>query len=413
MISFCIPIVRPEKAQRVIEAIHWDYDIDTGGNYEILAEEDKERIGCPKMLKRLVDKSKGDLVVFLGDDTIPQPGFLKAALEAMSKLPDDWGLVGLNSQTSRHAAHFLADKRMLDLLPDREFFNTAYKHCFCDNELTDIATEHGRFVFCDDAKVVHDHPIFTGQPEDEDYKRVYQKQVWDFDRSLYIRRKRERLQKFAIGFPLVDPTVHVNFFTSFICMEKPADWILLFPTFPHGPFVSSLPEARNNIVQQAQWEGCSQLFMCDTDQVYPADTFKKLRSHGKDICGTRVHKRYPPFTPIFLRGDIGSYEYVSDEEMFSGKLVEVDATGTGALLLNMEIFDSIPEPWFQFDTAPDGRPVGEDIYFCSQARKQGFQIFVDTSIEVEHLSTIAIGRGLYEFFRAFNKKGGNKEWLMQ
>jgi len=38
--------------------------------------------------------------------------------------------------------------------------------------LTDIAQENGRYVFCEDAMVEHDHPIFTGDPEDDDYLRV-------------------------------------------------------------------------------------------------------------------------------------------------------------------------------------------------------------------------------------------------
>jgi len=84
------------------------------------------------MLDKLVKSARGEHIMFLGDDTIPQPGFIQAALNAMAKLPGGWGVVGLNSQKSRHAAHFLADKRILDLLPDREFFNTAYKHCWCD-----------------------------------------------------------------------------------------------------------------------------------------------------------------------------------------------------------------------------------------------------------------------------------------
>lgn len=408
-ISLCLPIVRPEKAKRVIEVFHNEFDTDQGGSYEILAEEDKERIGCPKMLKRLVRKATGNLILFLGDDTIPQSGFLKAALGSMASLPDSWGVVGLNSQNSKHAAHFLADKRMLPLLPDGEFFNTNYQHCFCDNELTDIAKEQGRFVFCEESIVKHDHPIFTGSPGDADYKRVYETEIINHDRSLYIRRKRERLNKLAIGFPLVDPRIHINFFESFVCVEKPSSWVFLMPTFPHGPLAGDLADARNSIVQQAQWEGCSKLWMIDTDQVYPTNTLNKMLSHDKDICGVRVHKRYPPFSPVFLRGAIGKFEYVSDEEMFSGKLIEVDATGTGCLLFNVAIFDSIPEPWFKFDIH-DGKPVGEDIYFCTQAKKAGFKIWVDTSLEVEHLSTIAIGRGLYEFFRHLHKKeGGTKD----
>ncbi len=401
MISVCIPIVRPEKATRVIDAVKAE-----GIEVEILAEEDKERIGCPKMLKQLVDKSKGDLVMFLGDDTIPQAGFMRAALKVMDKLPDGWGVVGLNSQPSKHAAHFLADKRMLPLL-EGEFFNTVYRHCWCDNELTDIARENGRYVFCEDAVVKHDHPIFTGKGEDADYLRVYSTEFKKYDKSIYIKRKRDRLgDKLAIGFPLCNEMVRINFFTSFSCMEKPS-YTFLLPEFPHGPWTETLAEARNSLVQQAQFEGCRKLFMMDTDQIYPLDCLTKLLTRQKDICGVRVHRRYPPFDPILIRREKGNGKYyrVSDEEMFSGDLVEVDATGTGALLFNMEIFDKIDEPWFKVITEISSR-TGEDIYFCEKAKEAGFRIFVDTSIEVDHLATIAINKPMYQMMQMLYKKGG-------
>lgn len=403
MISVCIPTIRPEKAKRCIDAVMAEGYADL----EILADQDVDRIGCPTMLKLMVDKSRGDLVVFLGDDTVPQPGFIGKALEAMSKLPDGWGVVGLNSQPSKHAAHFLADKRMLPLLSG-EFFNTAYSHCWCDWELTDIAKEAGRFVFCEEAVVLHDHPIFTGVGEDIDYLRVYSREYKKRDKLTYIKRKRDRLgDKLAIGFPLMDETVRINFFTSFCCMAKPS-YVFLLPTFPHGPWADSLSEARVSLVQQAQFEGCRKLFMMDTDQVYPEDTLTKLLAHDKAVCGVRVHRRWPPFDPIMLRRDEKGYYHVDDEEMFSGKLVEVDATGTGALLFNMEIFDTLEEPYFRVRTDETGHHTGEDIYFCEKAREAGHRIYVDTSIEVQHLSVMAINESMYKLMKTLiqSKKGG-------
>ena len=408
LISVCIPTIRPEKSKRVRKIV-WDEAQYGGIDIEILDEQDTERIGAPKMLKRLVDKSRGDLVMFLGDDTIPQKGFLGAALDAMQTLPDGWGVVGLNSQYSQHAAHFLADKRMLPLLGG-EFFNTIYKHCWCDQELTDLAKEVGRYVFAAKAIVQHDHPIFTGMGEDADYLRVYSEEWKKHDKALYVKRKRDRLgDKLAIGFPLVNEMLRVNFFTSFSCMDKGA-YTFLLPEFPHGPWAETLAEARNSLVQQAQFEGCRKLFMMDTDQIYPEDTLTKLLAHGKDVCGVRVHRRYPPFDPILVRKEKGSGKYyrVSDEEMFSGDLVEVDATGTGALLFNMEIFDSIEEPWFKVQTDASGH-MGEDIYFCEKARIAGFRIFVDTSIEVDHLATIAINKPMYQMMQMLMKKEGGEK----
>lgn len=396
-ITVIIPVVRLEKAKRCIEAV-----MALAPGVEIVSEFDTDRIGAPRMVKKLVEKSTRPLVMFLGDDTIPEKGFVEASLRALAALPDGWGVVALNSQKSRHAAHFLADKRMLDLLPGQEFFCTEYKHCFCDNELTDIAKEHGRFVFCDEAVVKHDHPIFTGEQEDEHYQRVYQKPTFMHDRCLYYKRKRDRLKGgLGIGFPLVDKLIPATFFLSYASMNKPDAYTLLVPTDPHGSFPHAISAARNSIATQAQDAGCSWLLMMDTDQVYPQDTLTKLFARQLDMCGVLVHRGWPPYDPIMMRGSPNHYDHVPDEECFSGNLVEVDATGTGCVLLNMEVFDELMPPYFS-ETLVDGRPIGEDIHFCYDLRKLGRRIFVDTSIRVGHLRQICVDRLFYEVFQKLN-----------
>ena len=183
-----IPIIRPDKAKRCIAAINNNAGID---DYEIVVEEDVARVGCPVMVKRLVDRSKGELVCFLGDDTIPQPNFLRNALRAMATLPNGWGLVGLNDQYhngNKLATHWLADKRLLPFL-DGEFFHTGYKHTRCDRELTLRCQRLGRYVWAKDAIIRHNHPAFNnGKTIDDDYIRVYSKDYVMHDKRLFWLR---------------------------------------------------------------------------------------------------------------------------------------------------------------------------------------------------------------------------------
>jgi GT2 family glycosyltransferase len=192
MISIIIPFIRPDKVVRCCNAI-----IENSGmpraEYEIVTEEDVDRIGAPKMVKRLVAKSKGQMICYLGDDTIPQKDFLKNALEAMETLPDGWGLVGLDDNirlkgTVKAAAHWLADKRLLPFL-DGEFFHTGYKHCWCDNELTVRATELGRYIFCEEAYIYHDHVIANPKNDDVHYRRAYS-QDWQIHDCVLFRKRR-------------------------------------------------------------------------------------------------------------------------------------------------------------------------------------------------------------------------------
>lgn len=191
MISIIIPIIRPDRVKECISAIREHSD---GIEYEMITMNDDKRIGAPKMVKKLVELANFDLIMFLGDDTVPQPGFLKEALSVMGEFEDGWGLVGLNDGTvlcdmpGVPATHWLAHKKLLDCL-DGEFFHTGYWHCFCDNELTERCRGLSRYRRADNAMIRHKHPLLDKTPSDADYKRVYSPKYMTHDRILFQQRK--------------------------------------------------------------------------------------------------------------------------------------------------------------------------------------------------------------------------------
>lgn len=191
MISIIIPVVRLDKINNLVKMIKDKAGLDCN-EYEIIHKYDETRIGCPKMVKHLTDISNGDMVCFLGDDTLPQDNFLSEALKEMQKFKDGWGLVGLNDGTGRIdlPCHWLAHKKLLDYLENKEFFYTGYTHCYCDKELMDKANELGRYSYCLSSLVLHDHPALTGKPTDDpDYCRVYKPAIREKDMNLYYSRK--------------------------------------------------------------------------------------------------------------------------------------------------------------------------------------------------------------------------------
>lgn len=407
-VSVILPYIRPEGAERCLAALR-----EYAPAVEVVAEYDPDRIGVARMIAKLTAKTTRPIVCFLADDTVPHAGFLEEALAAMETLPGGWGVVGLASEVGdkAKAVHWMAHKDVLPLL-DGEFHYTGYRHCFGSDEMIDRALEMGRYVKARRARFTHDNPVLTGKDFSHDrlLSDVYGKggSRWE-DQRLFWRRKRARLQRLAIGFPLVDDRVPVQFFTSFVCMEKPEEYVFLLPQFAHGPWAGSIADARNSLVEQALDEGARYLLMLDTDQVYPPETLTRLLSHGKRVCGVRVHSRWEPFAPVFYRGTVGEYQWIPDEEMYGGGLVEVDATGTGCLLIDMEVFDLLAYPWFQFATNDRGGPVGEDIYFCSQVREAGVRIFVDTSIEVGHMATVQINRAWHKAWTSINHQKGKEQ----
>jgi len=400
-ISIICPVIRPEDYKRLVRSIEKNAGIPSE-YYEIVSAEDKDRIGCPQMVKQLVARVKHDLVCFLGDDTTLEPHCLQNALSAMATLPGGWGVVGLNDGfiNRRLPTHWLADKRMLPML-DGEFFHTGYNHLYCDCELRDRAVAAGRYVWAEDARITHHHPALTGKT-DPSYNAPYARENQDRDRDLYHTRKRAGMDsRLAIGLPVLTEKIYLQFMVSFLLMEKP-DYTLLFPTFPAGEFPESVSAARNNLVEQALDEGCDRLIMMDTDQIYPPDTLTRIMAHGKDVVGTPVHRRWPPFDPILYRGTLGRYVHVPDRECYSGNLVEVDATGCGCIIYNTEVFQRIPRPWFLNTKTAAGNTVGEDIHFCHKLKEAGYKIFVDTGLSIGHLTTYEIKRETYQLYKKLN-----------
>jgi GT2 family glycosyltransferase len=414
-ISIIIPVIRPDKAARCVAALtsgcvglasgmlnRWYID---GWECEIIATEDTKGVGAPDMVARLTDEATASRVLFLGDDTVPEPRMVAAAMAAMATLPDGWGLVALNDGVWNgvQATHWLADKRLLDHLPDRRFFSHAYQHGYCDAELSDICRDLGRYTYAPEARLFHDHPQVTGAEPDEHYSRIYRADVLDADRRTYWRRKRGRMGfNVGIGLPLQGTQRDDDFWISFINMDKPDVTAIYVPVFPVSEFRRDIAILRENLVPQALDDGVSHLVMTDTDQVYPPDTLVKLCAHarqGKRIVGGVVHRRYPPFDALLQRGTPHAYTAVPDAEKYSGDLVEIDATGTGCIMIDTSVFIDMPRPWFDLPQDGELAGFGEDIAFCARARAAGITIWADTSIEIDHIARARVNRAFYEMFK--------------
>lgn len=200
--------------------------------------------------------------------------------------------------------------------------------------------------------------------------------------------------KLAIGIPCSFPFVPFSFFQSFLMVDRP-DYTLITKT--NGP----IDTLRNDIVKKALDIGSTHLLMCDVDQVYPVHTVTRLLSHGLPVVGASVSRRYPPFDKIILRINKDTNSYDSVDDWKDGELLECDATGTGCILYQMDVFKKIPEPWFEFVTDDEtGMTIGEDIYLCQKIKNAGYKIFVDTSVEVGHLTTMVVNQKTHDLYKS-------------
>jgi len=196
----------------------------------------------------------------------------------------------------------------------------------------------------------------------------------------------------AIGIPCDFPHIPSSFFYSFVMMDKPS---FTFIHADNGP----IDTLRNDIVQKALEVGATSLLMMDVDQIYPVDCIAKLLAHKLPVVGGKISRRYPPFDPIMLEITENGYESIANYKQ--GTLLSVDATGTGCILYDMEVFRKLPAPWFRFQKNPEnGLTIGEDIGFCQDLKAAGYDIYVDTSVEIGHLSTMVITETTHKLYKA-------------
>lgn len=185
VITIIIPWVRKELAPRAVS-----HAIFNAGVPVLMdAREDTERIGCPKMVKKMVDDAATEYVCFLGDDTIAQPDYVKNAMEEMRQFPDGVGMIGLNDSTGRILpTHWIAHKGLLPYI-GYEFFHTGYRHCCCDVEMYERVSSIARFKYSQSAIVLHDHPMLNGKKSDRFYNYVYSGPIRSKDQALLKHRR--------------------------------------------------------------------------------------------------------------------------------------------------------------------------------------------------------------------------------
>lgn len=149
------------------------------------------------------------------------------------------------------------------------------------------------------------------------------------------------------------------------------------------------PLAREEAAKQAIAADMDFLFFIDDDMICPDDLFEKLYRHDKDIVAPLAFTRNFPHKPVLYQ-TVEGFDPVQQKDYFlntqvrsyaKNALVECDAVGFGAALIKCEVLAGVPAPRFMSTCG-----TGEDIFFCYQAKKKGFRVFMDTQTKLGHLS---------------------------
>jgi hypothetical protein len=187
--------------------------------------------------------------------------------------------------------------------------------------------------------------------------------------------------------------------------------------------------SRNDLVTSAYRTNkfFTHVLFVDDDIVPDRDSIVKMLRHDKDFVGAMCVARVDPPQPVIRRfnPENGFYEPIVRWNELE-PLIEVDAVGTGMVLVKRAVFDAVAQYWiecrreqelyglagerletisaarkdfyaknqnawwFQFmERADCVAEYGEDVSFCHKVRACGFKIHVDVTVAPGHVGDYA------------------------
>lgn len=135
-------------------------------------------------------------------------------------------------------------------------------------------------------------------------------------------------------------------------------------------------EARNWLVNKARENPeITDILFVDDDILLPLDAISRLCDSNELIVSANYVKKQFPIETCALKIDKGINSFHNKEvlaEKGSMEPVAVTQLGMGACLINMDVFNKIEAPWFEFVYNDDGTVfAGEDVRFCQKAIIKG------------------------------------------
>jgi glycosyltransferase involved in cell wall biosynthesis len=147
---------------------------------------------------------------------------------------------------------------------------------------------------------------------------------------------------------------------------------------------SNVADNRNAIAESftGDW-----LAMIDDDHVYLPDMLQRLLRHldnpKVDIVTPLIVRRTLPHQNVLVSASADPAKPHETRQIVLNHtdqgLREVEAAGTGVMLLRRRVFDRVGRPWFEW-----GR-TSEDFALCLKARAAGCGIYCDLDTRVGHL----------------------------
>jgi hypothetical protein len=144
---------------------------------------------------------------------------------------------------------------------------------------------------------------------------------------------------------------------------------------------------RNNIVLEFLNSGADYLMMIDGDIVPPLTALNLVDFELDVVAPLLFMYQENMIIPIVLERKPDGLYTTKDIRGQEG-LIEVDAVGSGCLVMSRKVLEKIRFPFKNTYDADGIKLYGLDIYFCQQAKKAGFKIYAHLDYPCKHFTNM-------------------------
>lgn len=151
---------------------------------------------------------------------------------------------------------------------------------------------------------------------------------------------------------------------------------------------------RNMLVNMAlKNKDATHVFFLDSDVVLPPYSLVRMLQRDVDIVSGIYTMKAPPYVPLAImrpRNKEGKKKYnfyIDLSKKLLNKFFPIDASGAGCLLIKRHVLEKMGPPWFQVSPQDHGlSAIGEDLFFFDKAIEMGFESYLDTTIQCDHIA---------------------------
>ncbi|MAG77794.1 hypothetical protein CL616_00340 [archaeon] len=146
------------------------------------------------------------------------------------------------------------------------------------------------------------------------------------------------------------------------------------------PAVKRIVNSRNKLRKYALENNYDYFLSLEQDVIPPKDIIEQLLKHNKKAISAVVFNKFNNnLLPMIWKENEKKLKFYQIEELEPPRLEKIRTSSLSCILIHKNILKKIE---FRYEK---DKNCFDDMFFCNDLKKEGFSLYVDTSIKCKHL----------------------------